>query len=217
MRGVVDDKVLAELGRLPVLLHSVHAFAATKAFGRFIFVCRDDEQASAIRTLLERFEPLDAVFVQGGSERADSVRAGLAVLSDAATHVAIHDGARPLIKSRVILAALNVAKSDGAVVVGRRVTDTIKRVPAGGTTQVLLEDLDRSRLWAMETPQIFERRLVEEGYADPAVLLTDDAAAVARLGHSVTIFENEYPNPKITRPEDLAWAAHLLDSAEIDE
>lgn len=216
MRGAVEDKLLADLAGMPVLLRSIRAFVETKAFSRFIFVCRDDDQETAIRALVDGMELVDVAFTRGGVERADSVRAGLAVLSADAAYVAIHDGARPLITSGTILAALELTRADGAVVVGRRVTDTIKRIPADGSTaQVVLEDLDRSRIWAMETPQIFRRELIEEGYSDRSVLLTDDAAAVARLGHGVTIFENEYPNPKITRPEDLAWAAHLLDSAKI--
>lgn len=213
MRGAVTDKVLADLAGVPVLVRSLGAFARTKAFRRLIIVTRDAEQESTIRRLLAGLVLPPVVFAVGGRERSDSVRAGLQALSSGTRWVAIHDGARPLIRPETILSALEFAGKDGAAVVAHRVVDTIKRVPvSAGLSRTILEDLERSRLWAMETPQIFRRRWIEAGYAERRVSVTDDVAAVTALGYGVTIVENEYPNPKITRPEDLAWAAHLLES-----
>lgn len=215
MGGVVADKILAELDGVPVFLRSWRACMATGRIERVVVVYRDETQRSALATLLEKESARVGInFVAGGSERADSVRSALACSGLGADLVVVHDAARPLIESRVIKEAIEVARRDGASVVARPVVDTIKRVaPGAEPVRVLLEDLDRSTLWAMETPQVFRRDWLVEGYARAEGIVTDDTAAVARLGHRVTIVSNPTPNPKITRPEDLAWAEFLLKSS----
>ena len=94
-----------------------------------------------------------------------------------------------------------------------RVSDTIKRLPASGKTErVKPEDLDRSRLWAMQTPQVFKASEILEAYkfvSKTKIKITDDVAALAAVGGKTTIVENIYPNPKITRPQDLAYIEFL--------
>jgi 2-C-methyl-D-erythritol 4-phosphate cytidylyltransferase len=215
MRGRVPDKVLADLCGEPVLFHSVRAFRQAGSVGKFIFVCRDEAQETLVRQMVEKLGLAAVAFVRGGAERQDSVKAGLRVVSPDARWVAIHDGARPLIAAEVIVEAFRRAEADGAAVVARRVVDTIKRVPLRASpSKVMLEDLDRSRLWAMETPQIFRRDWIEQAYDTVLGGVTDDAAALAQQGHPVSLVENHFPNPKITRPEDLAWATFLLEGAE---
>ncbi|MFP4541139.1 MAG: 2-C-methyl-D-erythritol 4-phosphate cytidylyltransferase [Opitutales bacterium] len=215
MGGAVQDKVLAPVDGRPVLARALDAFLGTGRISRVIVVCRDAVQEAALGALFaEERWPVPHVCVRGGAERADSVRAGLAVTEEASPLVAIHDGARPLIRSATIHAALEAAGRVGAAVVAHRVTDTIKRVPMTAPNQPLpLEDLDRLRLWAMETPQVFRRDWIVEGYRRAAGSLTDDAAAVSALGHPVCLVENPFPNPKVTHADDLAWVEHLLHGA----
>jgi 2-C-methyl-D-erythritol 4-phosphate cytidylyltransferase len=103
---------------------------------------------------------------------------------------------------------------DHAAVLAHPVTDTIKRIPtAEQLTQTELEDLDRSRLWAMETPQAFALPDILKAYQhvhDFGLRITDDTAAAATIGLNTTIVPNHAPNLKITTPEDLSYAAWLL-------
>ena len=105
---------------------------------------------------------------------------------------------------------------DRAAVLAHRVTDTIKQVPprAGAKLRRLkLKDLNRETLWAMETPQAFARELIVKAYEKvraKKARVTDDIAAAALLGHPATLVENPCPNPKLTHPEDFAWAELLL-------
>ena len=104
------------------------------------------------------FAPTPAMLVRGGKERQDSVSAALAVLPGDIGHVFIHDCARPLIRPAAACEALHRPVRPGrAVVLAHRVTDTIKEKSPGGR----LRTVDRSRLWAMETPQVFSRDLIE--------------------------------------------------------
>jgi 2-C-methyl-D-erythritol 4-phosphate cytidylyltransferase len=94
-------------------------------------------------------------------------------------------------------------------VLAHRVIDTIKEHRDPGR----LRTLDRSRLWATETPQVFARDLIERAYARVIARgwrVTDDAAAVERLGHPVALLENPHPNPKLTVPADLTYLEFLL-------
>jgi len=110
-----------------------------------------------------------------------------------------------------------IVRREHAVVLAHRVTDTIKehRVQrsAEGGERVRLRTLDRSRLWAMETPQVFERDLVLRAYSKVQASgqpITDDAAAVELFGHSIALLENPHPNPKLTTPADLAYLQFLV-------
>jgi 2-C-methyl-D-erythritol 4-phosphate cytidylyltransferase len=101
-----------------------------------------------------------------------------------------------------------------AVVLARPVSDTIKRIPANGEIEeITLEDLERQRLWAMETPQAFEFAALKNAYIkanDEALNFTDDAAVASHSGIKITLIPNPKPNPKLTEVEDFAWIEHLL-------
>jgi len=100
-------------------------------------------------------------------------------------------------------------RREQAVVLAHRVTDTIKEHSGNGR----LKTLNRSKLWAMETPQVFSKALIDRAYQRVAarrLRITDDAAAVELLGYPVALLENVYPNPKLTHPKDLAHLEFLL-------
>jgi len=205
MAGAVRDKVLAQLAGRPVFAHSAAAFAASGVADLYVVVYRDRSQMTA----LSAFAPTPALLVRGGRERQDSVAAALAALPGDIDHVFIHDCARPLIRPEQLVALHKIVRKEGAVALAHRVTDTIKEHRAGGK----LRTVDRTRLWAMETPQVFSKPLIERAYArvDARRLrVTDDAAAVETLGHPVALLENTFPNPKLTTPQDLAYLEFLL-------
>lgn len=205
MQGRVADKVLAPLGGRPVFAHVAAAFMESSVADYYVIVVRDQAQSIA----LSAYAPTPAQFVVGGKERQDSVARALSVLPADIEYVFIHDCARPFVRVEHLVALLKIVRKEGAVVLAHRVIDTIKRHDDEGH----LKDLDRERLWAMETPQVFERELIVKAYAKALARerkLTDDAAAVELVGHPVALLENAHPNPKLTTPADLAYAEFLL-------
>jgi 2-C-methyl-D-erythritol 4-phosphate cytidylyltransferase len=216
MQGTVADKTLAQLNGLPVLCHSVRAFLASGCIDRFTIVYRDDAQKAELETALNQIDlqdtPLD--WALGGSVRQDSVYNALRIQPQSCTHVFIHDSARPLVSAESIQALHTTVLRDRAAVLAHPVADTIKRIPtAGQLEQTELEDLDRSRLWAMETPQAFALPDILKAYQhvhDSGLHITDDTAAAATIGLRTTLVPNAAPNIKITTPQDLSYAAWLL-------
>jgi 2-C-methyl-D-erythritol 4-phosphate cytidylyltransferase len=209
MGDSVTDKILAPLGDKPVFAHSAATFVRSGVVDFFVVTYRDQAQMVA----LSAYAPTPTVFVRGGAERQDSVAAALAELPDDISHVFIHDCARPLVREEQLVALYKIVRREGAVVLAHRVTDTIKEHRGEGR----LRSLDRSRLWAMETPQVFSRKLICRAYARVAarkLAITDDAAAVETLGHPVALLENPHPNPKLTTPSDLPYLEFLLAGQE---
>ena len=185
MAGAVDDKVLAPLAGRTVFSYSAAAFATSGIADLYVVVYRDQRQMTA----LSAHAPTPSVLVRGGRERQDSVMNALAALPEDIAHVFIHDCARPLIQPEQLVALHKIVRRENAVVLAHRVTDTIKQHHGDGR----LRTLDRSRLWAMETPQVFARDLIVRAYqrvADKRLRITDDAAAVERLGHPIALLEN---------------------------
>jgi 2-C-methyl-D-erythritol 4-phosphate cytidylyltransferase len=151
------------------------------------------------------------VAVQGGAERADSVRAALAVVDPDAAVIVVHDAARPLASAELhqaVVAAVH-AGADAAIP-GVPVSDTIKQVGRDDRgDQVVVETIDRSQLVAVQTPQAFRADLLRLAHAEGADA-TDDAGLVEAVGGTVVVVPGEPANLKITGPHDLAVATALL-------
>ncbi len=200
------DKLCALLDGVPVLRRSVDAFVAAGC-GAVVVVC-PAERWEAVG-LGEAEFPVPVLRVDGGAERQDSVAAGLAVLPLAVTQVAVHDGARPLITPAGICACRQACARTGAAACAHPVVDTLKRVDAEGRT--LPEKVSREGLWGMETPQVFDRRLLEIAYAEVkarGLVVTDEVSAMEAIGVP-TVLVQVGPNMKITLPGDLELAECL--------
>lgn len=213
MKGAVNDKILAPLAGKPVFSYSASAFMQSTIADLYVVVYRDQRQMMD----LSAYAPTPSLLVQGGNERQDSVMNALASLPADIAHVFIHDCARPLVQAEQLVALHKIVRREHAVVLAHRVTDTIKehivRRSATGGEQVRLRTIDRSRLWAMETPQVFDRDLIARAYERVqarGLSITDDAQAVELLGHPIALLENPNPNPKLTAPADLAYLEFLL-------
>lgn len=205
MQGAVGDKILAPVGGRPAFAHSAGAFLESGVADFFIIVYRDAPQSIQ----LSAYAPTPALFVRGGSERQHSVARALDALPDDVDYVFIHDCARPFIRAEQLIALHKIVRRERAVVLAHRVTDTIKVHHESGR----LRTLDRSKLWAMETPQVFARDLIVRAYARVSkrrLSITDDAQAVEGLNHPIALLENPHPNPKLTTPADLAWCNSLV-------
>jgi 2-C-methyl-D-erythritol 4-phosphate cytidylyltransferase len=216
MQGAVDDKILAHLAGKPAFEYSLEAFASTELFGCICIVYRDAAQQAALLSIAQKFEDesLRFAWASGGAARQDSVMNGLRALSKNTRIVHIHDCARPLISTGSIQRVHAAAEKDGAAVLAHRVTDTIKRASSAEQTEsVRLEDLERPRLWACETPQTFHYRDILQAYQRvqaEGLQITDDIAAVSKLGKRATLVENTEPNLKITTAADLDYLEWLL-------
>ena len=209
MEGI--DKVLAPLGELPVLVHTLTAFQDCPLVSEIVLVTREDLLVEAGR--LCRDFALDKVVkvVAGGGERMDSVRAGLRETDPQADLIAIHDGARPLVTQAVLEQAIERAAVTGAAAPAVPVTDTVKR----GENGLAAETVDRADLWAVQTPQVFEAGLIRaalEQAAREGVSLTDDCGAVERLGMKVSLTQGSRENIKITTPLDLILGEAILEA-----
>jgi 2-C-methyl-D-erythritol 4-phosphate cytidylyltransferase len=205
MQGTVQDKLLAPLGGRPVFAHSVAAFQQSGVADYYVIVYRDAPQLHELMC----YAPSPAYYVQGGAERQDSVALALDTLPPGIDYVFIHDCARPFVQPEHLVGLLKIVQREQAVVLAHRVTDTIKEHRGDGK----LKSLDRERLWAMETPQVFAHDLIVKAYArviKKKARITDDAAAVEALGEPIALLENNQPNPKLTTPADLPWFEYLL-------
>lgn len=217
LRARAPDKLLATIGRRSVFGHVFDTFSRSNLFAGLVVVFRDDAQRAALESAVEGTAGCPLTWVAGGSERMDSVWNGLQAVPGASRTVFIHDAARPLVSIDTLHQMAASARRHPAVVLAHRVTDTIKQLEPTRDdpplTEARLHDLDRSTLWAMETPQVFDRGLIVEAYRlarARQIALTDDTAAVSLLGLGITVLESAAPNPKITRPGDLEWAELLL-------
>ncbi|MDJ0851234.1 MAG: 2-C-methyl-D-erythritol 4-phosphate cytidylyltransferase [Myxococcota bacterium] len=209
-RGV--PKAFLPLAGRPLLLHALEALLATPQIDRVLPVLGEGELASWPE-LMGRIGPSDVDRVDppvaGGAERQDSVRAGVAALPADAVLVAVHDAARALVRPASVGRVIEVARREGAAILAVPVRDTIKRV-AGDRIE---ETPPRTACWAAQTPQVFRTELLREALAKAAAggyLGTDCAELVERLGVPVRVVEGDVDNLKITHPEDLVLAEHVL-------
>ena len=207
MEGI--DKVLAPLGELPVLVHTLYAFQDCPAVDEVVVVTREDLLVEVGR-LCKAFN-LDKVrkVVVGGQERIHSVQAGLEEVDPEAGLIAIHDGARPLVSQEILRDVVARASLTGAAAPAVALVDTIKRTENGQTA----ETVDRSQLWAVQTPQVFEAGLIKAATKkalEDGELLTDDCGSVERLGMRVTLTQGSRENLKITTPLDVILGEAIL-------
>ncbi len=202
------DKIMAPLGGEPVIVHTVRAFQDCGAIREIVIVTRPD-QIVPVMDLCHGFDKVRAV-VAGGDTRIASVMAGMNTLSRRVKLVAVQDGARPFATWQLIDRVVRAANSYGAAAPAVAVKDTVKTVQGG----VVQRTPARETLRAVQTPQVFDFDLLR-GALKKAVLdqaaVTDDCAAVERLGMSVKIVEGDERNLKITTPLDLKTAEMLLE------
>ena len=209
MEGI--DKVLAPLGELPVLVHTLYAFQDCPRFDEIVVVTREDLLVEDSRICKDfQLEKVSKVVV-GGRERIDSVLAGIREVRPEADLIGVHDGARPLVPQQVLEAVVERAAETGAAAPALPVTDTVKRAREGLTE----ETVDRSELWTVQTPQVFEagliRAAVEKAAAD-GESPTDECGAVERLGMKVSLTPGSKENMKITTPFDLILGEAILEA-----
>ncbi len=205
-----QDKLFATLGGVPVLVHTLRALESCPSIGEIIVVTRPDHLVEVGKLCREAALDKVSKVVSGGATRTESVLAGVSAVGEGYPLVAIHDGARPLVSREVGEAAITAAATGSAAAPAVPVKDTVKEAERG----IVTTTPDRSRLFAVQTPQVFDTDLIRTALTravEEGISLTDDCAAVERMGVPVALTQGSYTNLKITTPEDLAVAEALLD------
>ncbi|HET9418660.1 MAG TPA: 2-C-methyl-D-erythritol 4-phosphate cytidylyltransferase [Chthoniobacterales bacterium] len=202
------DKLFAPLADKPVVAHTIDAFERTSCVDEIILVGRKDS-LEELRKVLGANTKVRHL-VPGGTLRQDSVRAGLQQVDARADYVAVHDAARPLITPEKIARVFGVAREHGAAALAEPISDTLKRVDVD---LAVSESVDRDRLFAMQTPQVFARQLLIDAYdalAAENISVTDEVSAVQHLGRKVVLVPNQDFNFKITYPRDFLLAEFIF-------
>lgn len=204
------DKAFLSMGMKPVLAYSLTAFENCPDIDGVVLVVRKDRLDTA-RGLVQIFGCSKVQrIIAGGQQRQDSVAGGLAAVPDEAVVVAVHDGARPCVTPALISETIKAARRYGSGVAALKVTDTIKEVQRG---LLVHSTVDRSRLWAVQTPQAFRADILRKAFEHVKAkhkTVTDEASAVELLGEAVHLVPSVPANIKITTPDDLALASALL-------
>ena len=207
MGGV--NKILMPLGEGVVIGQTMKAFEETPEIKEIIIVAREDDfpaiENEAKRAGITKFVKCDA----GGSTRQESVINGIRCISQETELIAVHDGARPLVKHCHISKAVKDALVFGGATLGVPVKDTIKVVDSG----LVVDTPPRKNLYITQTPQIFKKKIYFEGVdfaLEHNLDFTDDCQLAEAIGCKVYMTEGDYTNIKITTPEDIKIAETLL-------
>jgi len=206
------DKVFAPIAGKPMIAYTIDAFERTPCVDEIILVGRTDSLPE-FRKLLSAKTKVSNV-VPGGPKRHDSVRAGLERLNSKSNFVAVHDAARPMVTPEKIERVFEVCREYGAATLAEPITDTLKRVDVD---LMVTSSVDRHQLYAMQTPQIFKRELLESAYrkaAEKKIAVTDEVSAVELIRHKVMLVPNQDFNFKITYPRDFLLAEFVLKQRE---
>lgn len=208
------DKLLTPLGGRPLLLHTLERLLLTEVPKEIILVIRPGSQTEMEAVIAPLRDRGNIRLVDGGAQRQDSVQAGIKAVSDSSEYVMVHDAARPFVTKELIDTVLAAARLSDAAVCGAPCSDTLKEVGEDG---LVVQTLDRSKLWTVQTPQIFQTKLLRDAYQAAlknGAIFTDDTAVVEKMGHPVRIVLYHGINLKVTTPADWSLAEALLRAGE---
>ena len=200
------NKLLEKIDNKEVILYSIEAFLPFNPAE--IIVSSSDSLKPELEKLTKNIP--DIKIVKGGNTRQASIYNALKVCKNPDI-VAIHDAARPLIKKEDIQKCIEKAIEKKAAIVAVRAVDTIKKVDETGK---ITETPDRNTLWAVQTPQIFDYRLIFDAHKKlEGLSFSDDSGMIEYLGYDVYVTEGSYSNIKITTNKDLFIAREIIKNA----
>ena len=211
MNGI--NKQFLLIDGVPVLIRTLRAFSECSLINEIIVAARE-EDIPKMHSMLRDYGVLKVKeIVTGGATRQQSVYNAFCRCSPLSEFIAIHDGARALVTPDVITDTLIAAFETGAAATGVRVKDTIKVVDENS---VIVSTPPRENLWAVQTPQVFSRRLYLNAIdsVKSAENFTDDCRLIEEYGHQITMVEGSYDNIKITTPEDITLAEAIIRKRE---
>lgn len=198
-----ENKLMLPIGGAPILAHTIAAFDTAPSISEVIVVCREQDVAEYGR-LREQYslQKLTTITI-GGNSRTASARAGIAACNPNATHISIHDGARPFVSVEVIEETIAAAIRYGAASPVVPIKDSVKKVDENG---FITCDVARDTIMAVQTPQIFKKSIICEALEkaeQEGCTFTDECAAVEAFGVLVYGTQGDYENIKITTQHDL--------------
>ncbi len=204
-------KVLTLLLGRPLLAWTLEPILEVGFFSEILVACSPEDRPLLNRFLSEEIGRSQLIrLIMGGETRQDSVANCLREISAESELVAIHDGARPLLTSQLLMDVLRRADETGAAIAAIPCKDTVKACNEEG---IVTETLDRSRLHLVQTPQCFRHGLIVSAYEKAqreGFTATDDAAVVERMGVAVHVVMGSYENIKVTTPEDILICEEIL-------
>jgi 2-C-methyl-D-erythritol 4-phosphate cytidylyltransferase len=205
MTGFQKKKPFVDLKGRPVWVRTVEHFLSREDVCQTILVIAPDDMSWFRETFRANLAFMDITLVVGGSSRAESVKNGLQAVKPEADYVAVHDAARPLLTSKWIDEVFAAAQTHKAVIPGLRISSTVKRINSSG---LITETVDRTGLVQAQTPQVFERSVLEKAFAICRKLadVTDEASMVESAGHPVHVIDGWPMNIKLTTNEDFKLA-----------
>ena len=201
-------KQFLELRGKPVLEHSIELLLGVQQMTALVLVIAEEFRSlDFVAAAAERDSRIK--FADPGKERQDSVSNGLASVPDECTLVAVHDAARPLVTLDAVHTCLADAATHGAAVLAVPMKATVKE----GADGFVVQTLDRSKLWEIQTPQVMRPQLLREGFRkvrEEGLQVTDDVSIIEQMGEPVKLTLGEYTNLKLTTPEDMIIAETIL-------
>lgn len=210
--GSPVKKQYIELKGKEILAYTIEAFEKFEGVDDIIVVVGEEDINKVNQEIVLKYGYTKVKkVVAGGTERQDSVYNGLLATDEATKYVMIHDGARPFVSKKVLEEALAKTKECKATIVAVPVKDTIKQISA--ETGAVEATPKRETLWAVQTPQSFEKALLMNAYdraQKKGLQVTDDSMIVEAYGKKVYVVTGDYTNIKITTPEDLILGESIL-------
>jgi 2-C-methyl-D-erythritol 4-phosphate cytidylyltransferase len=204
------DKIFLEINGRPVIAYTWERFNDAECIDEIVLVIRPDLEEAFHEVARKNGFSKPYRLVAGGKERQDSVWNGLERIALSTEVVAIQDAARPCTSQALIRDTVEAAKAVGAAVAAEQVSDTVKESANG---EFIDRTLDRSRLWAVQTPQVFQVQVIRKALMEVrsrGLVVTDDTAACELIGQRVKLVKGSEPNPKVTTPKDLAYIGMIL-------
>lgn len=212
--GAGIPKQYIKLLNLEIALHSLNVFLQCDV-AAIVIVCAEEWRKDIFQAHLDKQPSVKPAikFADGGAERQDSVRNGLALIEN--EFVAVHDAARPLVTAAEVAKVVADARAHGAALLAVQTKATIKQATGFKDKAVVSSTPDRKMLWEAHTPQVIRSALLRRGFENAErnnLAVTDDVSLVEFLNEPVKLTEGEYTNIKVTTPEDLAVAEAILRS-----
>ncbi|MDQ0999911.1 2-C-methyl-D-erythritol 4-phosphate cytidylyltransferase [Neobacillus niacini] len=206
--GAGKNKLLLELNNIPVLIHTLKVFDEDELCNGIILAVNPLDTAE-FKSLLNKYKVKKVLdLVPGGKERQDSIYNALKTVKNDGI-ILVHDAARPFILKEHIHRLLVTAQETGAAIIGVPAKDTMKTV----RDDMVMATVERSSLWAVQTPQAFRFSVLFKAYEQAEkenFIGTDDSSLVERISHPVTMVEGDYDNIKLTTKEDLFFAEAIV-------
>jgi len=204
------NKLLEDLSGMPVIIRTLQKLSNIEKINNII-ICTSSDIIDEISRLIEKYhisKPVKAIL--GGKTRQESIFLGLSEAEkENPDFILIHDGARPLISKEIIINSINCAEKNGACIVAVPSKDTIKKV--NPSSKQIIETVERSQLWNVQTPQIFKFNDIFNAHKYfLGQDFTDDSVLLEKLNIPITVVMGSYENIKITTLEDIEIARILL-------